>query len=77
MEALLGLAGLSYRAIEGLNMAQPKKTRGSKLMAQKKKLQREFLKQARTDGLSPAQTVERASIFPKGAKLKVIKWPKF
>lgn len=58
-------------------MSQPKKSKGSKLMAQKKKRQREFLQQAKADGLSPAQTVERASIFPKGAKLKVVKWPKF
>ncbi|MDE2598410.1 MAG: hypothetical protein KGL40_02175 [Rhodocyclaceae bacterium] len=77
MEHLLGLAALNYRATEGLNMSQPKKTKGSKLMAQKKKLQREFLQQAKTEGLSSAQTVERASIFPKGARLKVVKWPKF
>jgi hypothetical protein len=32
-------------------MSQPKKIKGSKLMAQKKKLQREFLQQARAEGL--------------------------
>lgn len=58
-------------------MPQAKKTKGSKLLAQKRKLQRAFIKQAQAEGLSAAQTVERASIFPKGAKLKVVKWPKF
>ncbi len=58
-------------------MSPPKKTKGSKLLAKKRKLQREFLKQAQAEGLSATQTVERASIFPKGAKLKVVKWPKF
>lgn len=71
------MARCGQRIPGGLNMSQLKKTKGSKLMAQKKKLQREFLQQAQADGLSPAQTVERASIFPKGAKLKVVKWPKF
>ncbi len=60
-------------------MSPPKKTKGSKLLAQKRKLQRAFVKQAQAEGLSAAQVVERASIFPKGAgaKLKVVKWPKF
>lgn len=58
-------------------MSLPKKIKGGKLLAQKRKLQRAFLKQAQAEGLSAAQTVERASIFPKGAKLKVVKWPKF
>lgn len=59
-------------------MSPPKKTKGGKLLAQKKKLQREFVEQARADGLTAEQTVERASIFPKDArlKLKVVKWPK-
>lgn len=57
-------------------MSVPKKAKGSKLSARKRKLQREFLKQAQAEGLSAGQTVERASIFPKGAKLKVVKWPK-
>lgn len=58
-------------------MSSPKKTKGKKLLSQKRKLQREFLQQAKTEGLSAAEVVERASIFPKGAKLKVVKWPKF
>lgn len=57
-------------------MPPTKKTKGSKLLAQKRKLQREFLKQAKDEGLSATQTVERASIFPKGVKPKVVKWPK-
>lgn len=58
-------------------MSLPKTTKGSKLLARKRKLQREFLQQAKAEGLSTAQTVERASIFPKGIKPKVVKWPKF
>lgn len=53
------------------------KAKSSKLRTRKRKLQREFIKQARTNGLSTSEVVERASIFPKGAKLKVVKWPKF
>jgi len=104
VENLLGIAWLSYRAVnavaihcqkrrfvdnwgaiqswsdpipEGLAMSLPKTTKGSKLLARKRKLQREFLQQAKAEGLSTAQTVERASIFPKGIKPKVVKWPKF
>lgn len=58
-------------------MSSSKKTKGKKLLAQKRKLQREFLQQAKAGGLSATEVVERASIFPKGAKLKVVKWPKF
>lgn len=57
-------------------MLLPKKTKGGKLLAQKRTRQRQSIKQAQADGLSAAQTVEQASIFPKGAKLKVVKWPK-
>lgn len=48
-----------------------------KLIAQKRMLQRAFLKQAKAEGLTPSQAVKRASIFPSGAKLKVVTWPKF
>lgn len=60
-------------------MSLSKKLKSNKLLSRKRKLQRTFLQQAQADGLSPSQTVERASIFPKGArsKLKVVKWPKF
>jgi hypothetical protein len=58
-------------------MSQPQKAKGAKLLARKRKLQREFIKQAQAEGLSASEVVERASIFPKGAKLKVVKWPKF
>ncbi len=51
------------------------KLKGNKLLAQKRKLQREFVEQCRNEELSAAQAVERASIFPKGEKPKVIKWP--
>lgn len=53
------------------------KPKGKKLLAQKKLLQREFLKQAKAEGLSNAEIVDRASIFPKDQKPKVVKWPKF
>lgn len=48
-----------------------------KLMAQKRKLQRAFLKQVRAEGLTTSQAIERASIFPSGEKPKVVAWPKF
>lgn len=50
-----------------------------KLLAFKRKLQREFISQVRAEGLSNAEAIERASIFPPDArgKLKVVKWPKF
>lgn len=50
-----------------------------KLLASKRKLQREFIKQIRAEGLSNAEAIERASIFPPDARgnLKVVKWPKF
>lgn len=51
--------------------------KGKKLLSQKRKLQREFLQQAQVEGLSAAEVVERSSILPKNAKLKVVKWPKF
>lgn len=49
----------------------------SKLMAKKRKLQREFVSQVRAEGLSASQAVERASIFPRRAKMKVVAWPNF
>lgn len=48
-----------------------------KLIAQKRMLQRAYLKQVKADDLTSTQAVERASIFPPGAKLKVVAWPKF
>lgn len=53
------------------------KIKGAKLLTQKRKLQREFIKQVQAEGISVGEVIERASIFPKGAKLKVVKWPKF
>ncbi|MDE2600052.1 MAG: hypothetical protein KGL40_10570 [Rhodocyclaceae bacterium] len=52
------------------------KAKGKNLLAKKRKLQREFLEQAKAEGLSAAEVTERAGIFPKNAKLKVVKWPK-
>ena len=63
--------------MERCGMPIARKEKGKKLLSQKRKLQREFLQQAQAEGLSSAEVVERASIFPKNAKLKVVKWPKF
>ncbi len=48
-----------------------------KLLARKRMLQHAFLKQVNAEGLTPSQAVKCASIFPSGAKLKVVAWPKF
>jgi hypothetical protein len=58
-------------------MPQSNKTKGGKLLARKRKLQRDFVKQSKDEELTVEQVLSRASIFPKGAKLKVVKWPKF
>lgn len=54
-----------------------RKEKGKKLLSQKRKLQRAFLRQAQAEGWSSDEVVERASIFPKNVKLKAVKWPKF
>lgn len=38
--------------------------------------QKAFLDQCKKEGLTNKEIVERASIFPFGVKIKVIKWPK-
>lgn len=58
-------------------MSLSNKRKTKKLLTKKRKLQREFIQQVKAEGLSSAEAVERASIFPKGAKLRVVKWPKF
>lgn len=58
-------------------MPTTSKEKGKKLLAKKRKLQRKFLEQAKAEGLSAVEVTERASIFPKNARLKVVKWPKF
>jgi hypothetical protein len=40
-------------------------------------LQRAFIEQARADGLSSAQIIEREGIFPSDEKPRVVAWPKF
>lgn len=58
-------------------MSVTKTAKGKRLLVKKKKLQRAFLSQAKAEGLTASEVTERASIFPKNAKLKVVKWPKF
>jgi molybdopterin biosynthesis enzyme len=58
-------------------MAADNVQKGKKLLSKKRKLQRQFVEQAKAYGLSAVEVAERASIFPKNAKLKVVKWPKF
>lgn len=65
-----------YQTTSDMPMPIAKKLTGKKLLAMKRKLQREFIQQTRAEGLTNAEVVERASIFPKGVKPKVVKWPK-
>jgi hypothetical protein len=48
-----------------------------KLLAERRKAERDFVQKAKAEGLSNAEIVERVSMFPKGIKPKVVKWPKF
>ena len=45
-------------------------------MASKRKLQKRFVSQVVAEKLSPAQVIERASVFPVSAASKVLRWPK-
>lgn len=58
-------------------MPAASKVASKKLLAKKRKLQREFLEKTKAEGLTAAEVTERASIFPKNAKLRVVKWPRF
>ena len=46
------------------------------LSASKKKLQSLFVNRVAVDRLSPAQAIERASVFPVSGGSKVLHWPK-
>ena len=56
-------------------MSNARKQRNS-LIASKRKLQKNFVRQVLADKLSPEQAVERASVFPVAAASKVLRWPK-
>ena len=56
-------------------MSHALKQRNS-LIASKRKLQKNFVSQVLADKLSPAQVIERASVFPVSGASKVLRWPK-
>lgn len=53
-----------------------KKAKTKKMPPLKKQLQRDFVNQAKSEGLSGVEVIKRASIFPEDEEPKVVKWPK-
>lgn len=50
--------------------------KGKKLMAEKRKQQREFHEYVRVNGLSVSEAIKQACIFPRNEKPKIDKWPR-
>ena len=57
-------------------MAQVANKQLNQKIASKAERQEAFIAACKKEGLSSQQIVERASVFPSGKKIHVVKWPK-